>query len=52
MHHKTLTIALSMLAHCNWLSKWAETTSAKRWKTVMKHHYVGHLAQPAQWLHT
>ena len=27
IQEKTLTIALSMLAHCNWLSKWAETTS-------------------------
>jgi hypothetical protein len=48
---RVLTIALNMLAHYNWLSKWAETTGAKRWNTVLKHHYTGHLAQQAQWLH-
>ena len=52
IHHKTLAIALSMLAHCNWFSTWAETTGARRWNTVLKHHCRGHLAQPAQWLHT
>ena len=51
MHEKTLTIALCMLAHCSWLSKWAETTGARRRNTVLKHHYTGHLAQQAQWLH-
>ena len=48
---RVLTIALNMLAHYNWLSKWAETTSARRWNTVMKHHYTRHLALQAQWLH-
>ena len=46
-----MTIALNMLAHYSWLSKWAETTGAKRWNPVMKHHYTGHLALQAQWLH-
>ena len=44
IHQKTLTIALSMLAHYNWLSHWAETTGAMRWNTLMKRHYTRHLA--------
>ena len=35
MRHKTLPIALSMLAHCNWLATWAETTGARRWDSVL-----------------
>jgi hypothetical protein len=51
MHQKTLAIAVSTRAHYNWLSKWAETNGARRWSTVLEHHYTGHLAQQAQWLH-
>ena len=47
MHQKTLTRALNM--HC--LFKWAETTGARRWSAVLKHHYTGQLAQQAHWLH-
>jgi hypothetical protein len=39
------------MAHYNWLAKWAEEQGKKRWNTVLKHHYVGHLATQAQWLH-
>ena len=43
--------AVHLLAHYNWLAKWAQDQGLKRWNTVLKHHYVGHLALQAQWLH-
>ena len=43
--------AVHLLAHYNWLAKWAEEQGQKRWNTVLKHHYVGHLALQTQWLH-
>jgi hypothetical protein len=46
-----LEIAVHLIAHYNWLAKWAEDNGLKRWNTVLKHHYMGHLAEQAQWLH-
>ena len=43
--------AVHLIAHSNWLAKWAQDQGLKRWNTVLKHHYVGHLALQAQWLH-
>ena len=34
---RVLTIVLEMLAHYSWLSKWAETTGARRRDTVLEH---------------
>ena len=41
----------ALQAHYNWLAKWAEDNGLRRWNTVLKHHYMGHLAEQAQWLH-
>ena len=46
-----LDTAVHLIAHYNWLAKWAEEQGHKRWNTVLKHHYVGHVAEQAQWLH-
>ena len=46
-----LETAVRLIAHYNWLAKWAEKQGHKRWSTVLQHHYVGHLAEQAQWLH-
>ena len=27
------------------------TAGARRWNTLQKHHYIGHVAPPAQWPH-
>ena len=43
--------AARLIAHYKWLAKWAQYLGLKRWNTVLKHHYAGHLALPAQWLH-
>ena len=40
-----------LLARNKWVAKWAQDQGLKRWNTVLKHHYVGHLALQAQWLH-
>ena len=46
-----LKTAVQLTAHYKWLAKWAQDQGLKRWSTVLKHHYVGHLALQAQWLH-
>jgi hypothetical protein len=46
-----LKIAMHLIAHYKWVAKWAEEQGLKHWNTVLKHHYVGHLALQAQWLH-
>jgi hypothetical protein len=46
-----LKTAVHWIAHYNWLAKWAQGQGLKRWGTVLKHHYVGHLALQSQWLH-
>jgi hypothetical protein len=46
-----LTKVQEMQAHYNWLAKAAEGRGEKRWNTVLKHHYMGHWAEDAQWLH-
>jgi len=38
-----LKTAVHLIAHYNWLAKWAQDQGLKRWNTVLKHHFVGHL---------
>lgn len=38
-------------AHYNWLAKQAEDSGHKRWNTVLKFHYLGHLALQCKYLH-
>ena len=41
----------ALIDHYKCLAKWAQGQGMKRWNTALKHHYVGHLALQAQWLH-
>ena len=43
--------AVRLIEHYSWLAKWAQYQGLKRWHTMLKHHYVGHLALQSQWLH-
>ena len=46
-----LQTAVNVIAHYKWLAKWAQYQGLKRWRTVLKHHYVWHLSLQSQWLH-
>ena len=46
-----LKTAVHLLAHYNWIAKWAAEQSLKRLNTVLKYHYMGHWALQTQWLH-
>lgn len=40
-----------LLAHYNWLARLAEDNGQKRWNTVLKFHYLAHLALQCKFLH-
>ena len=39
-----------MQAHLTWLRQWAIANEQQRWNIVYKLHYLGHMAEQAQWL--
>ena len=39
-----------MHAHLTWLRQWAIANEQQRWNIVYKLHYLGHIAEQAQWL--
>jgi hypothetical protein len=40
-----------LLAHYNWLARKAQDSGLKRWNTVLKLHYLAHLAKQCRYLH-